>query len=115
MSEGWVSESAGMQRWPPTMYHDICDYLFAKVGDQRRDLKQRLMTDYKEGKAYSYFTSGWVQEILYHEVSATSQYCFLKSQCTPSMRVHDTPHSVWIAIEKKTGAIQSAYCSCFAG
>ena len=115
MNDGWVNEATGVQLWPPTMYFDITNYLFDKVGKQRRDLRQRLMTDYKEGKAYSYFSSGWVQQVLYHEIEPTSPYCFLKSECTPSMRINDAPHRVWIAIEKKTGVVQSAYCTCFAG
>ena len=39
------------------MYFDISDFLRDMApGDM--DLKKHLMTDYKEGKAYRYFSSG---------------------------------------------------------
>jgi uncharacterized alpha/beta hydrolase family protein len=39
------------------MYWDICNFLgHSSTGD----LTKRLMSDYKDGKAYSYFTSGIV-------------------------------------------------------
>lgn len=52
LDKGWVGEMEGMKLWPPTMYADICNHL----GVQRMD--KRLLQDYKEGKAYSYFQAG---------------------------------------------------------
>lgn len=115
LKDGWLVESEGCSKWPPTMYHDICEYLDdEKLGLERKELRRRLMTDYKEGKAYSYFSSGWLKDIQYHEISKESTYCFLRAECTPSQSVNNVPHSLWVCI-KKTGEVQSAYCSCFAG
>ena len=109
---GWVGEGPGMSMWPPTMYGDIAEYL---VDSSERDLRTRLLTDYKEGKAFSYFDSKWLKEVYYHPVSDSSEYCFLKAKCCPSMNVSHDPHDVWVCIHKKTGKINSGYCSCFAG
>ena len=55
LDDDWMSETDGMRMWPPTMYWDICNFLgFSATGD----LTKRLMSDYKDGKAYSYYASG---------------------------------------------------------
>ena len=111
---GWLSEKEGIYLWPPTMYFDISDFLSDKApGDM--DLKKRLMTDYKEGKAYSYFSSGWLKEIFYHPISDTSKFSFLKAECTPSQKIRNIPHKTWVCLHKNTGKVQSAHCSCMAG
>ena len=47
----------------------------------------RLINEYKEGKAYRYFTCHFVIEVFYHKISASSKYCILKCKVTPSQRV----------------------------
>ena len=108
----WESETAAITKWPPTMAFDIHAYL---TNIDNVPLKKRLMSDYKEGKAYSYFASGWLKDVQYHEISPTSKYCFLRSECVPSQRIRNIPWKVWVSVEKKSGEIQNAYCTCFAG
>jgi hypothetical protein len=112
LKTGWHGEKDGMELWPPCMYVDIASYL---VDITERALRDRLMTDYKEGKAYSYFDSKWLKEVFYHPISTDSQYCFVKAECTPSQRVASAAHSAWICLVKENGKIHSAYCTCFAG
>lgn len=112
---GWLKEDEGIKFWPQTMFPDIAKFLFRDPASRTRPLNERLMSDYKEVKAFSYFASNWLREVFYHQIGDTSTFCFLKAECTPSQRVSDTPHKAWVCIEKKTGYIQSAYCSCFAG
>ncbi|XP_066268534.1 bile acid-CoA:amino acid N-acyltransferase-like [Branchiostoma lanceolatum] len=52
LKSGWQTEGEGMQHWPPTMYADMAEYL---VASGEVDLRKRLMGDYKDGKAFSYF------------------------------------------------------------
>ena len=78
-------------------------------------LQRRLLNEYKEGKAYRLFDAGWLKEIYMHNISDQSLYCFLKAKCTPSMKLNNVPHMVWICANKKSGDIHSAYCSCTAG
>ncbi len=112
LPNGWVGEEKGRFMWPPCMYGDLAEYLVSKG---ERDLRTRLLTDYKDGKSFSYFDSKWLREVFYHNVSEESPLCFMKAQCTPSMNISHEPHDVWVCINKKTGKIMSAYCSCFAG
>ena len=108
----WVGEAKGISEWPPCIYSDISEYL---INSGEKDLRTRLMTDYKEGKAYSYFDSKWLQEVFIHPITPESKYCFLKSECIPSMNIHNLPHILWVCLIKKTGQVVSAYCTCFAG
>ncbi|XP_019642777.1 PREDICTED: uncharacterized protein LOC109484038, partial [Branchiostoma belcheri] len=62
LKSGWKKEEEGMQHWPPTMYGDMAEYLVANGEVQ---LQKRLMGDYKDGKAFSYFDSGFINEVLY--------------------------------------------------
>eukprot|EP00794_Sanderia_malayensis_P004122 gene4122-4676_t len=60
---------------------------FLLTADQSIGLGKRLLSDYKEGK----------------------------SESTPSQGINNIPHKIWVAIEKKSGTVKSAYCTCFAG
>ena len=48
--------------------------------EQGSDLGKRLLSDYKEGKAFSYFDSQWLKEVFYHPISDTHELCFLVSR-----------------------------------
>ena len=112
----WESEQS-MHKWPPTLIQDIA--LFLSKRDSFRvqgtPLADRLLNDYKEQKAYSYFTSQWLLEIFYHPITTDSKYCYLKAMCSPSQRMSEKAHEVWVALHKETGTINSAFCSCFSG
>ncbi|XP_066303858.1 uncharacterized protein [Branchiostoma lanceolatum] len=112
LKSGWQTEGEGMQHWPPTMYADMAEYL---VASGEVDLRKRLMGDYKDGKAFSYFDANFIHEVLYHPISDDSDVCFVKSTSARSQRKNDEPHQVWVALQKSTGKVRTAYCSCFAG
>ena len=57
----WSGEEEGMEKWPP-----IFQILTA---DQGCDLGKRLLSFYKEGKAFSYFDSQWLKEVFLHPIS----------------------------------------------
>lgn len=110
--QGWEEEKTGVHKWPPIMSVDIATYICRL---NTNDFTKRLLSDYKEGKAYSYFESGWISNVTYHKISDTSTFCFLKASCTPSQKIKQVAHRAWILVEKATGSIKSAYCTCFAG
>ena len=110
--QDWESESDSITKWSPTMTFEIGSFL-QNIDDV--PLRKRLISDNKDQKVYSYFTSGWMKEIEYHAIAPDSKFCFLRAKCTPSQRVRDIPHSVWVAVEKENGAVQSAHCTCYAG
>ena len=78
-------------------------------------LAKRMLSDYKEGKAYSYFESSWLKEVYFHPISCESAYCFLRSESTPSQNINNVAHKLWVLVEKASGHVESAYCTCFAG
>lgn len=110
----WVTEADGVTQWPPTMHHEIAVYLL-QSDDQDGQLSRRLLGDYKEGKAYSYFASGFLGEVHYNAISDKSPICFLRAQSQQSQHANRPHHNIWIAADKKSGDIKSAYCTCFAG
>ena len=113
---GWINESSnGMKYWRTILFNDICSFTMLDLPGQDIALSKRLLNGYKEGKAYRYFSNEWMKQVHYHSVSKSSPYCFLKAVCTPSQRVKNTPHFVWICTVKSTGDIKSAFCPCTAG
>lgn len=114
LSSGWLSENVGMRKWPPIFQLHIAEFLLTSEQLQT-GLKKRLLSDYKEGKAYSYFDSKWLKNVFCHEINSSSEFCFLKSESTPSQNINNVPHKIWVCAEKTTGTVVSAYCTCFAG
>ena len=54
-------------------------YLIILKNKDSDDLMKRLLNEYKEGKAYRYFTGEWVKDIFYHEVHEKSDKCIMKA------------------------------------
>ena len=116
LKSGWLNEK-GMQFWPPVILEDISEYLKMKNCDE---LKNRLINEYKEGKAYRYYSSGWVEDVYFHDITPTSDVCIFSCKVSASMRLRIPPYQVWAAVAKTTkyrpgGKIFSAYCTCTAG
>ena len=88
---------------------------FILTAEQGSDLGKRRRSDYKEGKAFSYLDSQWLKEVFYHPISDTHELCLLKSQSTPSQRIGNVPHKIWVCVKKINGTVEAAYCTCFAG
>jgi hypothetical protein len=108
----WTDERKGLKEWPPVSYIDIHWFMKRNGGV---GLTREALTAYKNGKAFSYFSCDWLQEVFYTPITTTHACCFLKANCMPSNRLNDVPHSLWVKIVKHTGEIVSAYCSCVAG
>ena len=118
VTNGWIGEgNNGMKYWPPISIVDIVEHFREQNVDS-----DKLLSEYKAGKAYDYFKTEWLKEIFYnalnHSVSnypGVDKLCVLKAKCTPSQRINDPYHDVWLAVEKETGRIASGYCNCAAG
>jgi len=79
LTAGWLDEDQGMSLWPPTMIQDIAVFLDRHAPVREHTFTQRLLSDYKEQKAFLYFASNFTMELLYHEISSDCKYCYLKS------------------------------------
>ena len=65
------------------------------------DLHECVLNEYKEGKVFRLFVAkrGVHASVILYD----SWYCFLKANCTHTMKIADTPHKVWIAAVKTAG------------
>ena len=79
------------------------------------ELGSKDLSDYKNCKAYSYFKSGWLEQLWYHCIGESSKFCILKSQCKKSQNIGDISHKLWLVVEKKSALIRSCHCTCMAG
>ncbi|CAB4033934.1 hypothetical protein pdam_00025903, partial, partial [Paramuricea clavata] len=110
----WITENEGIKDWPPIYFNDICVFILSKHPGKDVGMRQRMLNEYKEGKAFRYFDNNWLKEVFFYPIKDTG-YCFLKADCTPSMRLSHLPHQVWVCAHKTKGDIKSAYCTCTAG
>ncbi|KAL9979131.1 hypothetical protein ACROYT_G016745 [Oculina patagonica] len=108
LTEGWLRETESITSWLPIFLSDITLFIMADHPGKDVDLHERVLNQYKEGKAFRLFASGWLKEVYMHHISTDLQYCLLKANCTHSMKIADTPHKVWIAVCKTTGRIWMA-------
>ena len=74
------------------------------------------MWEYKEGKAYRYYTSEFINEIKINNISINGTACVFKTKCVPCQRVRSKMYDVWALVEKESdqgpgGKIISAHCS----
>ena len=70
---------------------------------------------YKDQKAYSYWLSGFVDTV-YH-ASCNNNILFLKANVSPSQKLNDDPHQVWICTQGPSDKVKilTSWCSCIAG
>ena len=118
IKNGSVGEENDIKLWPQLYLTDITRF-YGDVLD-KKNIVQRIECEYKQGKAYRYFTDNFISEVFYNNISDESKYCYLKTKCLPSQRVSSKPYDVWALVQKDLkcevgGAILSAYCTCTAG
>ena len=118
IKNGWVGEENGIKLWPQLHLTDITRF-YGDVLD-KKNIVQRTECEYKQGKAYRYFTGNFISEIFYYNISDESKYCYLKAKCLSSQWVSSKPYDAWALVTKDFkyevgGAILRAYCTCTAG
>ena len=72
---------------------------------------------YKDQKAFSYWMSGFVDTVLFTKCPVNSKHVFLKGCVSPSQKIRDDPHKVWVCLEatKSDSTILTSWCTCTAG
>ena len=100
-----MEEDEGMVFWPMQSYPDIFNFLmFCPT-----ELESRELSDYKNSKAYSYYKSGWLQPLQYHNLSGR-KYCIIRGECRKSQSIKDPFHKFWIILEK-IAKIRTCHCT----
>ncbi|CAC5369625.1 unnamed protein product [Mytilus coruscus] len=108
LTEKWSTDP---NTWPDLTFGDIYLYLI----DTPSIFTKESMKAYKSLEAYKYVVSGHVRVVLSHQISNDCPYVALSSKVTPSQRARDKPHEPWVYLEKKTGTVYCAHCTCMAG
>ena len=93
-------------KWPSVDLGKFFAYIISN-----KAFSTEYVGQYKIRKAYSYFRSGFVGQVLVKEVD---NKVLLTGTVTPSQRVRDENKSVWILCDR-TGKVLSGYCSYTAG
>ena len=107
-----------MKKWPRLYFSDISRFYSFVLG--KGNLIHRIECEYKQGKAYKYFTNSFIAEILYHNIDEKSKFCLLKTKCVPSQCVSMKQYDVWVICRKDLidsigGEILPVYYTCTAG
>ena len=102
-----------LTKWPLLDTGHIFSYIL-----KNREFNTDYIGKYKDQKAYSYFDSGFVGQILcYNYVLAERNVVILFANVRASMSIH-TEKRLWVAVDVKNvkdPKILSADCSCMAG
>ena len=69
LKDNWLRESDSLTSWPPIFLSDITVFLMKEHPGKDVDLHQRVLNEYKEGKAFRLFNSGFLKEVEYNGVS----------------------------------------------
>ena len=102
---GWMRQDKGMAFWPMLSFSDMFNFfMFYSSELGRKDL-----SDYKNNKVYSYYKSGWLQHLQYHNLSGS----IIRGKCRKSRSIKDSFHNFWIIFEKVT-KIRTCHCTCMA-
>ena len=59
----WLRESDAITSWPPIFLSNISVFLMEDHPGKDVALHERVLNEYKEGKAYRLYESGWLREI----------------------------------------------------
>ena len=106
---GWkkMYKDEGTAFWPIS-YPDIFNFLMFYPSA----LGSKDLSDCNNSKAYSYYKSGWLQPLQYHNLSG-SRYCIFRGECRKSQSIKGS-QKLWIILEK-TAKIRTRHCTCVAG
>lgn len=100
----WVDDVKG---WPSVSSAHIVCYL---IKSKACDLKEAEA--YKSLDSYNFVQSGWVGQVLCHNVNA--DFVYLKADVRPSQAINKKPWTAWACV-RRAGQVITAGCSCMAG
>jgi hypothetical protein len=106
LTVGWTCDVAA---WPNITFGDVYAYLIDSPGVYTKE----SLKAYKSLEAYSYLP--FVETVWCNTIKVDSPVCLLKARVRPSQRISDKPHEPWIVVNKQTGSVLSAHCTCKAG
>ena len=106
---GWMEKNEGMIFWSMLSYPDTFSFLVFYPSE----LGSKKLSDHRNSEAYSYYKSGWLQPLQYHNLSG-SKYCIIRGECRKPQSIKDPFHKLWIILEK-IAKIRNCRCTCMVG
>ena len=86
----------------------------------KRDLIHRIESEYKQGKAYRYYSNNFIGEVFINNINTSSKFCLFRTKYVPSQGVTMKQYDVRVIVRKDIndavgGEILNAYFTCTAG
>ena len=105
----WIDD---VKQWPEIDDGKLFSYIL-----RTKAVDVEYIGKYKDQKAYSYWMSGFVDTVLFTKCPLGNKQMFLKGCVSPSQKLRDDPHKVWICLEgtKSECRIVTSWCTCTAG
>ena len=50
-----------------------------------------------------------------HSISSDIRYCFVKGLCHPEQKLGQNLYTLWVCLDKDSGTVVNAECTCRAG
>ena len=107
--DAWIDD---VKQWPEVDDGKLFSYIL-----RTKAVDVEYIGKYKDQKAYSYWMSGFVDTVLFTKCPIDSKHVFLKGFVSPSQKIRDDPHKVWVCLEgtKNDCKILTSWCACTAG
>ena len=96
----------------PPVSSDCIDSYFRQV-NKEIGIDSKNCEALKLGKGL--VLSKHIGQIFYCPISPNLSYCFIKSTCVRQTCLRENPYNLWVIVQKKTGIVSGAYCSCVGG
>ena len=108
-SDAWIDD---VKEWPEVDDGKLFSYIL-----RTKAVDVDYIGKYKDQKAYSYWMSGFVDTVFFAKCPINSKHVFLKGSVSPSQKIRDDPHKVWVCLEgtKSECKILTSWCTCTAG
>lgn len=107
--DAWIDD---VKAWPEVDDGKLFSYIL-----RTKAVDVEYIGKYKDQKAYSYWMSGFVDTVLFTKCPIDCKHVFLKGCVSPSQKIRDDPHKVWVCLEdtKKDCKILTSWCTYTAG
>lgn len=107
--DAWIDD---VKAWPEVDDGKLFSYIL-----RTKSVDLEYIGKYKDQKAYSYWMSGFVDTVLFTKCPIDCKHVFLKSCVSPSQKIRDDLHKVWVCVEdtKKDCQILTSWCTYTAG
>ena len=107
--QAWLDD---LQKWPGIDNGKLFSYIL-----RVKAVAVKYIGKYKDQKAYSYWMSGFVDAVYFAKCPSDGKFTFLKGNVSPTQKLQDDPHKVWVCIEgtEKDCRIVTSWCTYTAG